>query len=384
MIFVFALLQIWKDLEFEVKAAEEAPSWLPPLSVMVAAVVALGLIVFLLKSRRNYLALPEIPAIDGAPPEPVTVVIPARNEETNIERCVKSFRGHRVIVVDDQSKDRTSQFAASAGAEIVEAPKLLKGQMGKPNACLAGSRLAETPYVLFVDADTRFDPRFVPSAVKFAEDNQFILVSAFLKQECVTFFEQMLLPYAFGLYFTGVNAANVQNFLHPETLANGQCMLFLRQPYEFIGGHNTVINSVIEDVALAGKVKRHRMKLQIVRAEKLGTVRMYDSLKSIWQGLRKNSFRFLQANRSVGWQVVLSSILLTSVGPLLVWLAFDKQWWMMGFLAALVPMLFAGWYGNIFKALLSLPAIYFFQFIAIDAMLATTFGKETLWKGRKV
>ena len=385
MIFVFALfLQVWRELEFEVPKTGEAGSGWPLLSVIAAAVVAAGLVVMLRKSRRNYMALPEVPVSDGPVDGEVTVIVPARNEERNIERCVKSLRGSRVIVVDDQSKDRTAQLAAAAGAEVMPAPRLLKGQLGKPNACQTGAKAADTRYVLFADADTWYDPRYLPSMVRYADENQFFLVSPFLKQECVTLFEKMLIPYAFGLYFTGVNAANVQNFLHPETLANGQSMLFLRQPYEFVGGHNSVMNSVIEDVALAARVKRHRMKLQIVRAEHLGKVRMYDSLGAIWKGFRKNSFKFLQANRKSGLQVMLTSILLTSVLPVMIWLALDGQYWMIGLLALLVPYLFAPWYGGVFRALLSLPAIYLFQLIALDGMAATTFGRKTDWKGRKV
>lgn len=385
MIFVFALfLQVWRELEFEVPKTGEAESLLPPVSVALAVLVAIGLIVMLRKSRRNYMALPEVPVSSEPADGDVTVIIPARNEERTIERCVKSFQGHRVLVVDDQSNDHTAQRAAAAGAEVVQAPKLLKGQLGKPNACQTGAKAAETRYLLFADADTYYDPRFVGSMVRYADENQFFLVSPFLKQECVTLFEKMLLPYAFGLYFTGVNAANLQNFLHPETLANGQSMLFLRQPYEFIGGHNSVINSVIEDVALAARVKRHRMKLQIVRAEHLGAVRMYDSLGAIWRGFRKNSFKFLQANRRTGLQVMFTSILLTSVLPLMVWLWIDRQQWMIVLLALLVPYLFAPWYGGVFRSILSLPAIYVFQLIALDGMAATTFGRKTDWKGRKV
>lgn len=385
MTFVAALLlQIWKDLEFEVKKADEIPPWMPPVSVIAAAIVALGLIVMLLKSRRNYMKLPQIPDVDGAVTQTVTVVVPARNEERNIERCVKSFQGRRVVVVDDQSQDRTAAVAAAAGAQVIAAPRLLKGQFGKPNACLAGAKTADTDYLLFVDADTWFDPKFVPSVVRFAEQGQFFLVSPFLRLHCVTLFEKMLIPYAYGLYFTGVNGTNVQNFLNPETLANGQCMLFLREPYEFTGGHNTVMTSVIDDVALAAKVKRHRMKLQIARAEHLGSVRLYDSLGAIWKGFRKNSFRFLQASRKTTWQIIITSLLLTSVGPLLVWLALGEQYWAMGVLALLVPALFAPWYGGIFRALLSLPAIYFFQVIALDAVLANTFGRKTKWKGREI
>lgn len=350
----------------------------------MSVVITLGIVFFLYKGRRNYMALPDLAATNDPAPPDVTVVIPARNEEKRIARCVKSFTGARVIVVDDGSTDRTAELALAAGAEVIEAPPLLKSVMGKPNALWAGAQLATTTYVLFVDADTWFSPQFLASAVKHAADGQLVLTSAFLKQKYGSFAERMLLPYAFALYFCGVNAKNVQNFLAAETLANGQCMLFLRSAYEFFGGHKSVQTSVIEDVAIAQKVKRHRMKLQILRAENLGSVRMYESLGDVWRGFQKNSFRFLRENKKTGVQVMFTSILLTSILPVTGWLVWEQQW------PFAIPMLlapavmFRSWYGGIGKALLAYPAIYVFQGIALHGMFTSLFGLKSEWKGRQV
>ncbi len=380
--YLFALLQTWHELNFNLGNPEDVEAI--PWSVPVSVVVTIGIVFFLYKSRRNYMALPEL-AVSNDPSAPdVTVVIPARNEERRIAKCVKSFPGTRVIVVDDASTDRTAELARAAGAEVIEAPPLLSGVMGKPNALWAGAQLATTTYILFVDADTTFSPRFLASAVKHADDGQLILTSAFLRQKYGSIAEHMLMPYAFALYFCGVNAKNVQNFLKPETLANGQCMLFLRTAYEFFGGHKSVQSSVIEDVAIAQKVKRHRMRLQILRAEHLGSVRMYESLGDIWRGFQKNSFRFLRENKKTGMHVMLASILLTSILPVTGWLIWEQQW------PFAIPMWLATlfmlrpWYGGIGKALLAYPAIYVFQCIALHGMLTSMFGLKSEWKGRQV
>ncbi len=73
-------------------------------------------------------------------------------------------------------------------------------------------------------------------------------------------------------------------------------MLFRRAAYDFIGGHDAVRASVIEDVALAALAKKHKVSMRVVRAENLGSVRMYQDLGSIWQGFAKNTFRFLEEN----------------------------------------------------------------------------------------
>jgi hypothetical protein len=154
-----------------------------------------------------------------------------------------------------------------------------------------------------------------------------------------------------------------------------------------MGGHTAVIESVIEDVAMAQQAKKNNLKLRVMRAEHLGHVRMYDSAGAIWRGFQKNSFRFLQVNPMGGLQVVFSSILLTSWAPLLllglrdsvmllpappVWLLFVIPFLM------LFPW-YAGW-----RVLLAPCAIYFFQLIALNGMVSTLTRRKTDWKGRGV
>jgi chlorobactene glucosyltransferase len=384
LLLLLLLLQSWHELDFSLGSPEDIEYF--PWSAVAASVVIVLVLFFFWKGRRNYMALPELPALSGVETaSQVTAVIPARNEQGNIARCVKSLAGSaRVIVVDDGSTDSTAKMARNSGAEVIEAPRLPKGVMGKVNAMLTGAKHVTTPYILFVDADTSYLPGFLPAAASYASANETVLLSAFLKQQTDTLFEKMLVPYAFGLYFCGVSAKRVNNALASEYLANGQCMLFLRSAYEFLGGHMVVADSVVEDVAMAQKVKRHRMKVLMVRAEHLGRVRMYQSLGDIWRGFRKNSFHFFRLNPWTGVQVMFASILLTSLAPVSVWLAMEEQW---PFLAALLltPVVaLRPWYGSLGAAVLALPAIYLFQLIALDGMLAAIFHRKTDWKGRKV
>ncbi len=350
----------------------------------VAVLVGCGIVFFLWKSRRNYMRLPEMPVADGAPPREVSVIIPARNEAANIERVIRSFPVSTVIVVDDASDDRTAETARCAGAQVIAAPPLTPGVKGKPNACAAGARQATTPWLLFVDADTWFDERFLASAVAYAERERLDLLTCFLRNVRVQWPERILLPYSFALYFTGVSAARVNSAASKEALANGQCILFRREAYDAIGGHASVQTSVIEDVSLAAIAKQKRIRVRVVRAEHLGSVRMYDSLRAIWQGFNKNSFHFLRVNPWTGLQVVIASILLTSWLPALLLLAREGRWAPAVFFATL-PMFFtAGWYGGL-RASLSAPiAIYAFQAIALDGMFRAIFKRSVIWKGRHV
>ncbi len=356
----------------------------PNILFILSEICAALMVLFGWYSRRNYLGLPKLP-VSGAPAgEAVAVVIPARNEARNITRVVNGLRGSRVIVVDDHSTDGTAKLAAEAGAEVITAPPLQRYALGKPNACWAGAQATTERWLLFVDADTWHEPYFVPSILNHAAANELNMITVFPRQICVTWFEKLLLPYAFGLYFAGVNPRAVNNPLKSEALANGQCLMFRRDAYNFLGGHKAVINSVIEDVALASLVKRHRMKLAVMRAEHLASVRMYDSFGALWRGFEKNSFRFLRVNPKTGALVMLASIVMTSWLPLMALLILTEQWVMATFLFFIPGIAWHGWYGSYWRAMTAPLAIYLFQAIAISAMAKALLGLTTNWKGRDV
>ena len=356
--------------------------------------LAAAIVLILWKSRLNYIFLPSLPVVSNNGPLDLTIIIPARNEAHQIARAIKSFPGLPVIVVDDDSTDNTAEIALTHSAHLVrcQRPQLPNSAKGKPTACAEGARHASTKWLLFVDADTWFDPPFAASLVTYAEAGGFPFVTAFLEQHCETLAEKALLPYAFALYFTGVSARAVNNPKSREALANGQCMLFDRAVYESIGGHSAVADSVIEDVALARLAKQRGVPVRVIRAEHLGHVRMYDGFSAIWRGFQKNSFRFLLINPASGLQVILASILLTSWLPVLL-LGFADYPKLTAaallmptpvtilFLAPLLSLLpwYRGW-----RVLLAPFAIYLFQLIALNGMFTTVMRRPTLWKDRRV
>ena len=115
------------------------------MTLTISLVVIAGILIVLVKAQREYLRLPELPVTPKADTADVTVIIPARNEEKTIHAAVASFAGQApVIVVDDASSDKTPEVARSAGATVIDAPRIKKGMAGKANACSAGARAAGT------------------------------------------------------------------------------------------------------------------------------------------------------------------------------------------------------------------------------------------------
>jgi len=350
----------------------------------VALGVSAAILFLALKSREAYLALPSLPAEDRGVPPGVDVIIPARNEAANIQKVVASFPGRPVLVVDDESTDTTVSLARDAGALVIPAPRRPQGWLGKPHACWTGAQQAGARWLLFVDADTWYEPGFLDSLLAFAEEGQLVAATVFPRQELHTWSEKLLLPYALGLFFTGVNAWAVNHSKSPEALGNGQCLLVRRDAYEFLQGHRAVANSVVEGLALARLMKRHRMEIRVLRAEHLAHVRMYDSFRTLWRGFEKSSFRSLRINPGTGWQVILAAVVMTAWLPTLVWLAVSRHWTPTALFFFIPALAWRAWYGGFLRALSAPVAIYLFQAIAVTAMCKHILGLTTNWKGREV
>ena len=349
----------------------------------LAIIVAIAIVVYVRKARFHYERLPKIPYVAGAPLPNIAVIVPARNEEANLAKLLASFPPDLVTVVDDHSTDRTAEIAREAEVHVIPAPPLPEGKLGKPNACMAGALATESEWLLFVDADTHYARVFLPSLVQYAEEQDLDMVSVFLQQETVTLAEKVLLPYAFALYFTGVNSTRVNGRPQREWLANGQCLLVTRKAYLKMGGHAAVDASVIEDVALAKLAVEKGLRTRVTRAEHMGSVRMYDSFGAILRGFEKNSFRFLQQNPFTAVQVVIASILLTSWLPVLVLLILQGMTRQAILFALLPTVVLFPWYRSP-AALLAPVAIYLFQLVALNSMFKTLTGRKSVWKDREV
>src|SRR5208283_4722105 len=122
----------------------------------------------------------------------VSAIIPARNEEINIARVVKSLANQQgireILVVDDQSFDRTREILAALTVEIpllrtLRVESLPPGWLGKTHAAATGARAAKGDWLLFTDADTEHLPGSLAELVERAEDEHVDLLSVSPGQE---------------------------------------------------------------------------------------------------------------------------------------------------------------------------------------------------------
>ena len=362
-------------------------------SIWTAVVVGLLIFVLFLRTRLHYAAFPELkPGAETRTDDlDVTVIIPARNEERLIAACIESLpKGVRVIVMNDNSKDATARVAVEAGAEVIQAPALRSPNLGKSSACYAAYSLVTTKYMLFVDADTRFKPEFLPTLIGHATANSLDMVSLFLKRKHPNLLSALFMPYAYALHFAGVNVKGVHSlhlFEAHKAIASGQCILFSAAAYEFTGGHRKMLNEVLDDIEIAMLAKRHRLKFQIMRAEKLGVGRMYESSMDTWRAFQKSIIKLLSYNQVAAAVSVFTGLMPFAYVPILLWLWTDidedyARQTMWAF--AVVPFLpLLAWYRSplwLLSPLLS----HLFPIFVLDALARWLLGTKTTWKGRKV
>lgn len=345
--------------------------WGPPFLSAAAGLLA----------ERNYRTLPQLTEDTVTDAGPVSIIIPARNEEDRLPRLLQSlhhidYPDCEVIVVDDGSTDGTVRVAESYGVQVVHIDGPEAGWTGKSHACHIGAMHARGEWLLFTDADTVHASSSLAHTIAHARTEQAGLLSLLTGQQCDTFWERLLLPYAYALYFTCVLHANGPR---GAPVANGQYLLFRREAYDSVGGHEAVRGSIVEDVALAAMARARDIKTVLARGEDAVQVRMYDSLSAIWEGFSKNAFRFVTASPALGMLTVAASIAFGGTAPA----ALRARQWTALLLPAAGLLSWERRFGvPPFYALLYPVAAAAFGAIALNSMGRVVLRAGTVWKGR--
>jgi len=235
----------------------------------------------------------------------VSVLIPARNEEANIEgavraACAQTHRKVEVVVLDDGSTDTTPRLLASLRTEcprlrVVGGKPLPAGWAGKAWACwqLAGEH-ARHDWLLFVDADVRLSPEAVSRALAAARARRVDFLSAFPRQLVPTAGEALLAPLMYLLLVAYLPMAFIRWTRLPSlSAATGQFMLVRREAYLAADGHRAVRATLHDGVKLARRMKRAGFPIGIVDGQDLATCRMYAGFRASWRGFARNAYEAL-------------------------------------------------------------------------------------------
>ncbi len=245
---------------------------------------------------------------DSAASLALSVIIPVRNEEQSLPACLTSLLSQsetgfalgsewELLLVNDDSTDRTATIAAEAaaakpGITVVKAPPLdlseRGGFTGKNNACWAGAQQARGKWLLFTDADTVHEPGDLSRALHEAEKYNVALLSYSPRQIVTGFWQRAVMPLIFSELASVYPPKQVNDPTRRIAAANGQFLLVESEAYFSAGGHRGVGREVLEDVALAQKIKRSTHKIRLRYAPDALSTRMYRTLPEMIEGWTKN------------------------------------------------------------------------------------------------
>jgi glycosyltransferase involved in cell wall biosynthesis len=224
----------------------------------------------------------------------VHVIVPARNEEDCLGRCLESLVGQQgvafqITVVDDGSTDRTRAIARSfPQVRVLIAAEPAPGVTGKCNALITGASGSMSKWLLFTDADTVHYPGSLAAAVKEAEDRRVDMLSYSPEQVVKSWWELAVMPLVFADLVRTYPPEKVNDPAHSAVAANGQYILVRREVYEQLGGHQAVAFKILEDVELARIFKASHHKIWFRQGKGLVQTRMYRTFHAMWEGWTKN------------------------------------------------------------------------------------------------
>jgi GT2 family glycosyltransferase len=353
---------------------------LPPTTAGLALLLAL-------RADRLYRGMPQLPVARGAPGlPPLSVIVPARNEAGNLGRLLPALMEndypgcYEVIVVDDGSTDRTAAVAAAHGARVIALEGPPAGWLGKPNACQQGADTATGEWLLFVDADTVHVRHSAASAVAYAASNDLDGLSLFPAQETGSWMEQLGLMVAYAGLF-----ASLPNL---DRILNGQFILLRRHVYEASGGHASVRQHKLEDLALGRRLHRLRYRVPVMRGDDAVRVRMYAGPGDAWSGLARLASNTLHWT---GWATVPAVAFVTAAAaPLftLVIALLRRRGRLAATAAWLVASVgFVPWarrFGGAGSAAVAPLGAALLQVAATLGLLRQIMGRGEPWKGRLV
>ncbi len=233
----------------------------------------------------------------------ISVVVPARNEESDIGRAMLSILAQedvdlQVIAVNDHSSDRTGAILESLAAAdhrltVIHDPPLKPGWFGKCNAMEHGVALATGEYLALCDADVVHSPRSLVSALAELHRDDLDFISYIPRLICESFWENVSLA-PFGLVALALlGGTRVNDPDSTEAVAAGALILMRREVLRDLGGFVAVRSQMVDDVALARTVKSrgHRVRLRL--APRLLEVRMFKGNHQAFWGPTKNILAFL-------------------------------------------------------------------------------------------
>lgn len=318
----------------------------------------------------------------------VAVVIPARDEAATIGQTVASLvqQGNvHIIVVDDNSSDGTGDFAAGAGATVVQAGPLPGGWTGKMWALHCGveeARAFRPDYLLFTDADIVHSPDSLARLVGVAERDARDLMSVMVRLNCTSAAERLLIPAFVFFFFMLYPPAWIRRRDRRTAGAAGGCVLIRPAALDAMGGIAAIRGELIDDCALARGVKRSGGSVWLGISDDVRSIREYPHFADVRRMVARTAFTQLRYSPLLllGTLAGMAFLYVLPVAAACKGSAYGLVAWLL-MASVYVPML--RFYKQPAAAAMLLPAAgVFYTAATLESAIRCWSGRGGTWKGR--
>ncbi len=250
----------------------------------------------------------------------VSVLIPARNEEVNIKRCLyslidQSYKNLEIIVLDDDSDDQTYNIVKDisknfSSIKLIKGERKLNGWTGKNWACHQLSKFAKGDFLLFIDADTKLQKNTISETVSEMNNNDVDLISLFPNRITNTAIDKII-SVTIGWFIFSCLPIIFSNRNPMFSSAFGQFLLFRKGAYFSIGGHESIKDKILDDFELGRLITMRGYNLNVFDGTERISTFSYSTEKEALDGLSKSIFPFFN-NKLIPFLILL--ILFLSMG----------------------------------------------------------------------
>ena len=266
-------------------------------------------------------------AVDTAQLPKVSVILPARNEEHYISRCLDSllaqnYPNFEIVAINDSSTDRTGEIIrqyASRDNRVMhlDAPPKPEGWAGKNWACYEGYLNSKGDLLLFTDADTEHSPAVISLAVRQMITLNLDALSAVPRLICNDFWTKITLPALAIFLHTRFSPLRVNDPKSNTGYFFGSFFIIKRETYKAVGTHKGVRQELVEDGALGGIVKEGKFKMRMVRGEDQIKAIWARDLSTLWHGLRRLMIPLYHQNKK-GAYLMVAAVFFILFAPFLI------------------------------------------------------------------
>jgi glycosyltransferase involved in cell wall biosynthesis len=289
------------------------------------------------------------PAGDADCPR-ISLLFAARDEEEKLPAALAThmeidYPNLEVIAVDDRSKDATGRILDECAAtnprlRVVHITELPPGWLGKPYALQKGFEVSTSDWLLFTDADVRFERDALRRAITLAKQRKLDHLTLFGDVEMTGFWEKVLIPF-FALAFQ--IASDPHRVSNPHShfyVGVGAFQLLKRSAYEASGTHRRLAMEVVDDMKLGKIIKQSGFRSGAGIAQDSVAIRWHAGVGNVVRGVTKNFFA------AAGYSlplvaIAIAGLLLTNVMPFL-GVVFGHGW--IRFLAATAIAIILGFH----------------------------------------